>query len=82
MIQKINDDEFVKKIKKHQTRELLDKFKEIFQKDIDSIKVLDKVQLMTPESIHINSFMFEPLLDMSHEYLTTLHQEVANLINE
>jgi hypothetical protein len=31
---------------------------------------------MTPENIHLNSFMFEPILDMSGHHLATLFREV------
>ncbi len=79
MIKKIDDADYVRSIDKYQTAKLLDKYKEVFSIDIANIKILDKVQLMTPESIHLNSFMFEPLLDMSDEYLITLSKEVAAL---
>jgi hypothetical protein len=35
--------------------------------------------LMTPENIHVNSFMYEPILDMSDEHLRKLYQDVAAL---
>ena len=43
-------------------------------------KVLSKVVLMTPENIHINSFMYEPLVDMSSHHLVSLYQEVKTLL--
>ncbi|WP_346890365.1 hypothetical protein [Clostridium sp. UBA1056] len=33
------------------------------------MKILEQVNLMTPENIHINSFMYEPILDLSDSYL-------------
>ena len=41
--------------------------------------VIEKVNMMTPELIHINSFMYEPLIDMSIEHLTDLYQECKSL---
>ena len=38
--------------------------------------------MITPENIHINSFMYEPLLDMSCEHLKTLYIELKTLIGE
>lgn len=38
--------------------------------------VLSKVSLMTPENIHVNTFMYEPLIDMSVLHLVTLYGEV------
>ena len=32
--------------------------------------------MMTPENIHLNSFMFEPILDMSLHHLVTLYEEI------
>ena len=45
----------------------------------DAINILDKVNLMTPENIHFNSFMYEPILDMSVKELFDLYQEIKNL---
>ncbi len=35
--------------------------------------------MITPENIHINSFMFEPILDTSLDHLCTLFGESQNL---
>lgn len=43
------------------------------------LATLDRVALMTPEIIHINSFMFEPILDMSGRHLAELYKEVKSL---
>ena len=43
---------------------------------------LDKVVLMTPEIIHLNSFMYEPILDMSGRHLADLYKDVKNLGEE
>ncbi|WP_260604668.1 hypothetical protein [Vibrio cholerae] len=47
-------------------------------KEIKSI--LGQVILMTPENIHINSFMYEPLMDLSVHHLVDLYQAVSNLV--
>ncbi len=57
----------------NQTPELLAKFKTLFSKDIASLNALSRVVLMTPENIHLNSFMYEPILDMSDEHLRKLY---------
>ena len=41
--------------------------------------MLEKSHMITPELIHINSFMYEPLIDMSIEHLTDLYRECKNL---
>lgn len=43
------------------------------------VAVIENVNLITPESIHINSFMFEPLIDISDWTLKDLYQSVKNL---
>ena len=42
--------------------------------------ILEQVAMLTPENIHLNSFMFEPILDMSLLHLYELYQEVKNLL--
>ena len=34
---------------------------------------------MTPENMHLNSFMYEPILDMSDKHLRRLYEEVRDL---
>ena len=67
-------------IKKDQTRELIDKFKKIKYKEEECIKILDRVAMMTPELIHLNSFMYEPILDMDGHHLRELYKDVSKLL--
>ena len=43
------------------------------------IEILDEVNIMTPENIHLNSFMYEPLLDMDIQELLNLYSRVKAL---
>ncbi len=52
------------------------KGKEIHKKVIET---LESVNIMTPENIHLNSFMYEPILDMGIDDLKSLHDEVCDL---
>lgn len=79
MITKISDDVFWKAIPKNQTFVLYKKFVDVFSTELTVIKLLEDVNLMTPENIHLNSFMYEPILDMSNEYLKQLYSEVSKL---
>lgn len=81
MVDRINDGEFVKQIAKNQTSRLLKKYGEMFPDDEASLGVLQRVALMTPENIHLNSFMYEPILDMSDVHLRTIYAEVKALMN-
>ncbi|PEE72132.1 MULTISPECIES: hypothetical protein [Bacillus cereus group] len=80
MIKKINDDEYVSGIKNNQTGKLVGRFKKCFPEELTSIEVLEKVNIMTPENIHLNSFMFEPILDISDHHLKQLYKDVQDLL--
>ena len=41
--------------------------------------VIEQVKMMTPEIIHINSFMYEPLIDLSVHHLMELYRECSRL---
>ena len=81
MISMINDIDFISSITGVQTGKLLGKFKEMFKNEINTIKLLEKVNLMTSENIHLNSFMYEPLLDISENHLKDLYLNVKTLIS-
>lgn len=61
----------------NQTRELLNGFKQFGS--VDSIAILNQVSIMTPENIHLNSFMYEPLLDMDIVELLDLYIRIKSL---
>ncbi|MEO7861709.1 MAG: phage infection protein [Nitrospirales bacterium] len=79
MVKKINDVSFVESIDSNQTEKLLAQFKKLFGGEINAIKTIQRVVLMTPENIHLNSFMYEPILDMSDEHLRKLYENVLSL---
>jgi ACR3 family arsenite efflux pump ArsB len=80
MIAKINDDAFWKAISSNQTSVLIERYKLDFSGETANIELLEQVNLMTPENIHLNSFMYEPILDMSNDHLKQLYQDVKKLI--
>lgn len=79
MIAKINDATAVAAIKTNQTKNLFTIFKSRLPLEIKSIEMLEKVNLMTPENIHLNSFMYEPLLDMAPDNLKKLYFNIKQL---
>jgi energy-coupling factor transporter ATP-binding protein EcfA2 len=79
MIGKINDAAFVNAISSDQTPTLITRFRKDFPGEAESIRVLDRVALMTPENIHLNSFMYEPIVDMSDDHLKKLYKDVKKL---
>ena len=81
MIAKINNDVFWKSIESNQTSVLIERFKKDFPAEIKTIGILEQVNLMTPENIHLNSFMYEPILDMSNEHLKNLYKDIKDNLN-
>lgn len=79
MINKINDNTFVQSITTNQTFKLYEKYTALFSEDEETIKLLSQVNLMTPENIHINSFMYEPILDMDNIHLKQLYSAIKSL---
>jgi energy-coupling factor transporter ATP-binding protein EcfA2 len=79
MTRKIHDDNFVNSIDSNQTPKLLAKFRELFANEVSAIETIQRVTLMTPENIHLNSFMYEPILDMSDDHLRKLYADVLAL---
>lgn len=43
------------------------------------IKILEKVSITVSSNIHLNSFMYEPILDLTIEHLIALYNEVSDL---
>ncbi|WP_431608767.1 hypothetical protein [Chryseobacterium sp. 'Rf worker isolate 10'] len=68
----------VTKINYVQTRVLSNMYKKKYPVSIN-LGTIDRVNLMTPENIHINSFMYEPLIDMSVHHLIDLYKNTQNL---
>lgn len=65
-------------IDSNQTSELFKFFKKNHSNK-ESISILDRINLMTPENIHVNAFMYEPLIDISVFHLVDLYKKVRAL---
>ena len=57
---------------------MLDEFKSLTT-SANTLKTLEKVSITVSSNIHLNSFMYEPIIDLSIEHLVKLHNEVAVL---
>lgn len=44
-----------------------------------SLRTLEKINITVSSNIHLNSFMYEPILDLTIEHLVNLYSEVCNL---
>ena len=76
---RIEDRNIVDSINENQTRQLYSEFIRKFDEK-DVISILNRVVLMTPENIHLNSFMYEPIVDMSDEHLRSIFKDVKSLL--
>ncbi len=79
MISQINDVEFWHGISSNQTINLIKRYKNDFRSETGNIQLFDQVNLMTPENIHLNSFMYEPILDLSAQHLKKLFTKIKAL---
>ena len=79
LVREINDNAFWTGITKNQTFELIKRFKTDFPTRTNEILLLDQINLMTPENIHLNSFMYEPIIDMSSHHLKTLYRKAKEI---
>lgn len=61
-----------------QFRGLLDEYKSLVNNPPD-IRVLEKVGITVNSNIHLNSFMYEPILDLTIDHLIALYNEVSDL---
>ncbi|WP_010539731.1 hypothetical protein [Dietzia alimentaria] len=79
MVAELNDPGFTDAIKTNQAQVLFQEFRRRGLGNPGAQEVLDGVVLMTPENIHVNSFMYEPIIDMSDVALRELYSQVKRL---
>lgn len=63
--------------KKNQSAWLIKAYKKYINDS--AMNTLEIVAMITPENIHLNSFMFEPILDMSLKHLYKIYNDVKAL---
>ena len=63
--------------KGNQTRELLNGYKQFGEEK--AVSILEDVAIMTPENIHLNSFMYEPIMDMDILELIALYEQTKEI---
>lgn len=52
------------------------------QPEGNAIRSLEKVSITVSSNIHLNSFMYEPILDLTIEHLIALYVEIKDLYNQ
>jgi len=79
MLSKITDANFHNNILSKLTGKIVEKYRKENPTESEILSVLDRVNLMTAENIHLNSFMYEPLMDLTDDHLKTLYSDVKAL---
>jgi len=79
MVTELADQDFTDNIQANQSQALFKEYKNRGHGSVETREVLDAVVLMTPENIHVNSFMYEPIIDMSDSHLRKLYTDVLKL---
>lgn len=79
MVTLLADPAFTDNIQANQTQALFKAYRNRGHGTAETRDVLDAVVLMTPENIHVNSFMYEPIIDMSDAHLRRLYTDVKKL---
>lgn len=65
----------------NQTGELLKVLKKYYSDTYPEVCLLmNRVVMLTSENIHVNNFMFEPLVDISSLHLKQLYKEICHQI--
>lgn len=81
----MSEEEFkteIEQCKSNQTRFLFDLLKKQSLNNNNLTKyidILERVNIVTPENIHINAFMYEPIMDMDITELLNLYKKVSEL---
>jgi hypothetical protein len=79
MVDQLGDPTVTDGIDANQGPVLLKMFRDSANATDKAVRVLESVMLMTPENIHVNSFMYEPILDMSDAHLRQLYRDIVAL---
>ena len=66
-------------VNSNQTKFLFEKYRKCHPAKENESKIIRKVLMLTSENIHINNFMFEPIIDLSLDELKYLYNEVKSL---
>lgn len=64
----------------NQTMVIYKKYKAEFVSEAEKLELLKQVMLMTPENIHLNSFMYEPLVDLGEKHIRDLYSNLKKFV--
>ncbi|GLQ36308.1 hypothetical protein GCM10007939_25920 [Amylibacter marinus] len=76
MIEKLRETDEHYEFSTKQTGEIVPDYVTAYNNQKEHIRLARRVALITPANIHINAFMYEPILDMGFDELKGLYSEV------
>lgn len=79
LFNKFNNWSILNGFTKNQTSELIDYCVNNSLLTDEEKNISEKVKIMVSENIHVNAFMYEPIIDMSDEELINLYKIVKNM---
>lgn len=79
MLSKISNSNFAESINTNQFSKLFKQYRKENPNDVEIIELLDAVNIMTATNIHLNSFMYEPILDMTDDELKNLYKKLLEI---
>lgn len=79
IISKVTNANFHANIWSKETGKIIGQYKKEFPTGKKGIEIFDRVNLMTAENLHLNSFMYEPLMDLSEDHLLNLYKDIKEL---
>ena len=79
IIGQLTNQDFKQNIQKKLTGKIIEQYKKEFPSNRNKIEIFERVNLMTAENLHVNSFMYEPLMDLSEDHLKRLYSDVSAL---
>ncbi|MBK5549340.1 AAA family ATPase [Pseudomonas sp. TH03] len=77
-IRKLKNDESYWSESKNQFGDLMREYSDLSTM-APAMRILEKVSITVSTNIHLNSFMYEPILDLTIDHLIILYKEVHNL---
>jgi len=76
---KINNWDVIDNFKSNQTKKMIDYCIENSLLDNNELEIAEKVRIMISENIHVNAFMYEPIIDMADDELISLYLKIKKL---
>lgn len=79
LVKKIGNWDVIDTFENNQTKKMIDYCIEKSLLDSNELDLAEKVRIMISENIHVNAFMYEPIIDMTDDELINLYAQIKEL---